>query len=88
MTSFMPFRRWSGSVRIFLVLPIFRCLFQAFAPGGPNGQGRPTSEETLTFPWDSALLATGYGDGKPPQKQKKEAPKIPAADGPIEIQRS
>jgi hypothetical protein len=39
MTSFMPFRRWSGSVRMVLVLPILSAKFQAFAMGGPNGQG-------------------------------------------------
>jgi hypothetical protein len=39
MISFMPFRRWSGSVRIFLVLPIFPSKRQGFASGGPNGQG-------------------------------------------------
>jgi hypothetical protein len=38
MISFMPFRRWSGSVRIFLVLPIFPSNRQGFASGGPNGQ--------------------------------------------------
>ena len=39
MTSFMPFRRWSGSVRISLVLPIFPSKRQGFASGGPNRQG-------------------------------------------------
>jgi hypothetical protein len=39
MTSFMPFRRWSGSVRMVLVLPILSTKFQGFAVSGPNGQG-------------------------------------------------
>jgi len=48
MTSFMPFRRWSGSVRILLVLPILTSEFQAFAPDGPNGQALSQEIEQLS----------------------------------------
>src|SRR5580658_11383899 len=55
MTSFMPFRRWSGSVRMVLVLPILSTKFQGFAAGGPNGQGLTAVREQPLRTWENRI---------------------------------